>query len=467
MSPYIHDNFLLQNDTAVRLFHGYAKEESIFDYHCHLSPKDLSENRQFANLFEIWLEGDHYKWRAMRLNGTEERFCTGDASPWEKFEAFAATVPYTLRNPMYHWTHLELARYFGIHEILNPQSAPAIWEKANAMLAEDDLSSWGILKKMKVAFVGTTDDPTDSLEYHKILKDSDCPATIAPSFRPDKGLGIQNSKVWKSWIEQLAGVVGKDLDTLAALKSALLERIDYFDEMGCRASDHGLSRCPLRIAGDIEADASYQKALVGKTLTQDEAEGFSGNLLAYLGECYAQKNWVMQLHLGPIRNVNTQLFQKIGPDIGCDSIGDDQQIPSLAGLLAELSIRNGLPKTILYNINPVDNYAFATMCGNFFEGGVKAKVQLGSGWWFLDQWDGMKWQLNTISRLGLLSHFVGMLTDSRSMMSFPRHEYFRRLLCQLIGEDVENGTLPNDIEAIGTMVKNIAFSNANGYFKQA
>jgi glucuronate isomerase len=467
MIPYIHDNFLLQNPSAVRLFHEYAVGEPIFDYHCHLSPKDLAENRQYENLYEIWLEGDHYKWRAMRLHGTDENYCTGNASPIEKFRAFATTVPYTLRNPMYHWTHLELTRYFGIHEMLSLSTAPAIWDKANNLRSTQELSSWGILKKMNVKFIGTTDDPTDTLEYHLALKESGCPATVAPTFRPDKGIGIQNPEGWNKWIDQLSEVVGNDLDQLQSLKSALSARIDFFDEVGCRASDHGLARCPLRIADDTEASRTYQKARSGQPISFDEAEGFSGNILTFLGECYAQKGWVMQLHLGAMRNVNAGLFQEIGPDIGCDSIGDEQQLPTLAALLGELSLRQALPKTILYNLNPADNYAFATMCGNFFESGVKGKVQLGSGWWFMDQWDGMKWQINTISRLGLLSHFVGMLTDSRSMMSYPRHEYFRRLLCQLVGEDIENGTLPNDLEQIGTMVKNICFSNANRYFKKS
>ncbi|NWK55538.1 glucuronate isomerase [Verrucomicrobiaceae bacterium N1E253] len=464
MHPFIHDDFLLTSQAARELYHGYAVDEPIFDYHCHLSPADLATNRRFNNLTDIWLEGDHYKWRAMRLHGTEEQFCTGDAGPFEKFQAFAATVPHTLRNPIYHWTHLELARYFGITTPLTPTSAKSIWEQANDQLQQESHTSWGILEQQNVRFIGTTDDPTDSLEHHITLKDSDCPATVAPTFRPDPALGIQQPTAWNHWLDRLSAVAHSDLHHLEDLKSALAGRIDFFDSVGCRASDHGLERCPLRIADDAEADLSFQKARNGKSLSADEAEGFAGNLLTFLGERYAEKRWVMQLHLGAIRNVNTGLFEKLGPDIGCDSIGDQQQIPSLALLLGELSKRQALPKTILYNLNPRDNYAFASMCGNFFEGGTKAKVQFGSGWWFLDQSDGMKWQLNALSQLGLLSHFIGMLTDSRSMMSFPRHEYFRRLLCELLGQDIADGKIPHDIGMVGEMVKNISYSNAQNYF---
>ena len=464
MKPYIHDNFLLQNQSAADLYHEYASEEPIFDYHCHLSPKDLAENRQFKNLFEIWLEGDHYKWRAMRLDGVAERYCTGDADPRERFMAFAATVPATLRNPIYHWSHLELARYFGIHELLDETTAPAIWEQANGMLATDDLSSWGILKKMKVRFIGTTDDPIDSLEHHLTLKASACPAKVAPSFRPDKAFSLTSLEDWNAWTDKLAAVTGNELDRLAGFKSALVSRVDFFDSLGCRSSDHGPARCPLRIATESEAGNTFQKARGGKALTPDEIEGFAGHVLTFLGERYAEKGWVMQLHLGAVRNVNGDFHRRLGADIGCDSINDAQQIPSLALLLGELSLRGALPKTILYNLNPVNSYAFATMCGNYFEGGIKGKVQLGSGWWFLDQAEGMTWQLNALSNLGLLSNFVGMLTDSRSMMSYPRHEYFRRLLCQLLGAEMENGTLPNNPKVVGGMVKNICYANAANYF---
>jgi len=462
---FIHPDFLLSSPEASELYHRYAKDEPIFDYHCHLSPKDLAENRKFKNLYEICLEGDHYKWRAMRLHGMGEQFCTGNATPYEKFEAFAETLPHTLRNPLFHWTHLELQRYFGIDEMLTPATAPEIWENANAQLQTDDLSTWGILKNRKVKFIGTTDDPADSLEHHIALKDSECPATVAPTFRPDNAFGIDQLDSWKGWLGRLSESAGVEVDSMATLKDAFAKRVDFFDSVGCRASDHGLNRCPLRIAGDAEAASTFEKAISGQTITFDEKEGYIGNLLAYLGELYAQKGWVMQLHLGAIRQVNVGLFQKVGADIGCDSIGDEPQIQPLAQLLGELSLREALPKTILYNLNPADNYAFATMCGNFFEEGVPGKVQYGSGWWFLDQADGMKWQINALSQLGLLSHFVGMLTDSRSMMSYPRHEYFRRILCNMLGDDMRAGKLPNDTSFIGEMVKKISFSNAQQYFK--
>ena len=465
MKQFIHDNFLLTSAIASELYHGYAKNEPIFDYHCHLSPKDLAENRQFTDLTEIWLEGDHYKWRAMRLDGQAEKFCTGDASPYEKFLAFAETVPHTLRNPIYHWTHLELTRYFGITELLSPETAPAIWEKVNAQLQTKELSTWGILKKLNVSFIGTTDDPCDTLDHHIALKDSACPATVAPTLRPDPALMIEKTQDWIDWINKLSNTIGSNIESLANLKSGLAARIDFFHSVGCLASDHGLAHCPLRIAPDTEAAATFAKTLAGQPISRDEAEGYAGNILIFLGEQYSSKGWVMQLHLGPIRNNNLKLFRDIGADLGCDSIGDDQQIPSLSLLLGELSARDALPKTILYNLNPADNYAFATMCGNFSEAGIKSKVQYGSGWWFLDQADGMKWQINTISQLGLLNNFIGMLTDSRSMMSYPRHEYFRRILCNMLADDINNGKIPNDLELVGSMVKNISYSNAQQFFE--
>ncbi len=464
MRSFISENFLLSSSRATELYHQFAKPEPIFDYHCHLSPKDLAENRRFNNLYEIWLEGDHYKWRAMRLDGHAEKFCTGDASPYEKFAAFAATVPHSLRNPIYHWTHLELQRYFGINELLNPDTAKTIWEQANDQLQTEALSSWGILQQFKVQFIGTTDDPADPLTHHIALKNSNCPATVAPTFRPDATLGILQKENWFAGLEKLAVSTNTEILNLDTLKTILIDRIEFFHSVGCLASDHGMHRCPLRIDSDAHANATFQKALANKPLTQDEAEGYTGNLLAFLAEQYARKGWVMQLHLGAIRNVNLKIFRSIGPDAGTDSIGDDPQIPSLARLLGELSLRDALPKTILYNLNPADNYAFASMCGNFFQEGIKGLVQYGSGWWFLDQADGMKWQINALSQLGLLSNFLGMLTDSRSMMSYPRHEYFRRILCNILGEEMHNGKLPNDLQLIGNIVKNISFSNASQFF---
>jgi glucuronate isomerase len=352
MNTFIHDDFLLSSKAACRLYHEYAAGEPIFDYHCHLSPLDLANNRRFSNLSEIWLEGDHYKWRAMRLHGVDDRFCTGNASPREKFDAWAGTVPFTLRNPLYHWTHLELARYFGVHDLLDPQSADRIWNTANEALASDELSSWGILEKFKVRFIGTTDDPTDSLEHHATLRQSDCPATVAPSFRPDKGILIQNTSTWNTWVDQLEAATGSSINDVDALKSALENRMDFFAKAGCRASDHGLIRCPNRIASDSEAAITFGRVRSGGTPTIEAAEGFAGNLLAFLGASYARRGWVMQLHLGAIRNVNQAVFRTLGADVGCDSIGDENQITPLAGLLGELAARGQLPRTILYNLNP-------------------------------------------------------------------------------------------------------------------
>lgn len=464
MSSFIHDDFLLSTPQASALYHEHSVDEPIFDYHCHLIPEDLANNRQYADLTEICLEGDHYKWRAMRLNGVDEKFCTGDATPYEKFKAWADTVPATIRNPLYHWTHLELTRYFGITKQLNPSTADEIWEEANAKLQTEEFSTWGLLKKFNVQFIGTTDDPVDSLEHHIALKGSDCPATVAPTFRPDVALFIHQRENWFTWLERLAVVTDQEILSLDILKAALCERIDFFDSVGCLASDHGLARCPLSIATDAEADATFQKALANQSISADEIEGYVGNLLAFLGEQYARKKWVMQLHLGAIRDVNLNVKKTIGSNAGTDSIGDDQQIPALAQLLGELSLREALPKTILYNLNPADNHAFATMCGNFFKKDIKGLVQYGSGWWFLDQMDGMKDQMNALSQLGLLSNFLGMLTDSRSMMSYPRHEYFRRILCQMLGQDMQNGLIPNDPKLIGEMVKNISYSNAKQFF---
>lgn len=464
MTDFIHDNFLLDTETSQRLYHDYACDQPIIDYHCHLSPEELSANRRYDNLFDIWLAGDHYKWRAMRLNGEPEHLCTGDGEPYEKFLAFARTVPRTIRNPLFHWTHLELKRYFGIHQLLTPESAPAIWEEANKQLATDDFQMWSVLDKFRVKMIGTTDDPTSSLESHRALAQSDCPAKVLPSFRPDPAFGVSKTDVWNDWLESLASASGTACGTLGQLLEALQERINAFAAVGCLASDHGLESCPNQIATDAEAEAIFAKGRAGQAVSGDEEAAFTGYLLCWLGERYAEKNWVMQFHVGAIRNVNRGLFQKLGADIGCDSIHDRDQIEGLATVLGELSGRNALPRVVLYNLDPAKNYAFATMCGNFFEEGVPGKIQFGSGWWFLDQLEGMTWQMNTLSQLGLLSNFIGMLTDSRSLMSYPRHEYFRRLLCRLIGADMENGLIPNDMDWMGQVVSDISYGNAKRFF---
>lgn len=461
---YIHDDFLLNTPAAKELYHSYAASQPILDYHCHLEPKDLASNRRFEDLFSIWLAGDHYKWRAMRLNGEPEEFCTGKADPYEKFLAFARTVPHTLRNPLYHWTHIELKRYFGIDELLNAKSAPAIWEAANAKLATDDLSAWGILKQFKVEMIGTTDDPTDDLKLHEQIAGSECPAKVLPSFRPDKAFAVNTGTVWNGWVDKLAAVSGIECGSFDSFLSALQQRIETFSARGCVASDHGIASCPTVIATDAEAKAIFDAARGGKEVTLAQADAFTGYLLVWLGQRYAEQGWAMQMHLGAIRNVNGAIFNSYGADAGCDSIDDIAQIRGLATILGALSSLNALPKTILYNLDPAKNYAFATMCGNFFEGGVPGKVQFGSGWWFLDQLEGMTMQMNALSNLGLLSRFIGMLTDSRSFMSYPRHEYFRRLLCRILGGEVEEGVIPGDMEQLGDMVANISYGNAQQYF---
>ena len=460
---FIHEDFLLQTRTAARLYHQFAEAEPIFDYHCHLSPRDIAVNRQFANLFEIWLEGDHYKWRAMRANGVPERFCTGAAKPFEKFQAWAATVPRTLRNPLYHWTHLELKRYFGIDELLNEKSAARIWKRAGERLATPGLSAQGILKRFKVTALCTTDDPTDSLEHHRALAASGLATRVLPTFRPDKALGVHQPALFKEWIKRLEQAADQGIGSLAQLLAALEVRHDYFHAHGCRLSDHGLTQCYADFCSQKTAAAIFDRARRGRAVSPAEQAQFGTFMMLFFGRLDAAKGWTKQLHLGALRNNNTRLLSQLGPDTGFDSIGDYPQGVALAAYLNALDREEALPKTIIYNLNPADNYLFATMLGNFPGDGIAAKVQMGSGWWFLDQKEGMEWQLNALSNLGLLSRFVGMVTDSRSFMSYPRHEYFRRVLCNLIGRDVENGELPKDERLLGTMIRDICYANARQY----
>lgn len=461
---FITEDFLLHSDVARELYHSYAKNQPIIDYHCHLSPADVANNRQFGNLFEIWLEGDHYKWRAMRSNGVPERYCTGDASPREKFQAFAETVPHTLRNPLYHWCHLELKRYFGIETLLSGDTAEEIWNRANAQLQNPALSAHGIMQHFKVKVVGTTDDPVDSLAYHRQQAGQSGGARMFPTFRPDKALAIDQTAGWNGWTDKLQQISGTDCGTFDGFLAALRVRHDYFHELGGRLSDHGLERCHATFPTQSEAAAIYTKARAGEEVSAVEKEAFASYLMEFFGLLDYEKGWVKQLHLGAMRNNNDALYAKLGPDIGCDSIGDYPQGVALSRYLGRLSANGTLPKTVLYNLNPADNYLFATMIGNFQEGGVAGKIQFGSGWWFLDQKEGMILQMNALSNLGLLSRFVGMLTDSRSFMSYCRHEYFRRILCNLIGEDVVRGELPLDYDLLGTMVANICYGNAKEYF---
>jgi glucuronate isomerase len=461
---YIHDDFLLQSRTAKRLYHQFAEPEPILDYHCHLPPRDIAQNRQFKNLFEIWLEGDHYKWRAMRANGVSEQFCTGDAEPFAKFQAWAATVPHTLRNPLYHWTHLELARYFGIHELLDEATAARIWKAANEKLAQPELTTHGILKKFDVRVVCTTDDPTDDLKHHAAIAASKLVTKVLPAFRPDKALQIHQPASFNQWVDRLAEAANVDINTFASLTDALRRRHDYFHKMGCRLSDHGLSHCYSKFCSDKTAATIFAKARGGKAVTPQEHEQFAANLMLLCGHLDAEKGWVKQLHLGPLRNNNTRLLRELGPDTGYDCIGDFPQATALVAYLDRCEQEKALPKLIIYNNNPADNYVFASIAGSFQDGRIPGRIQFGSGWWFLDQKEGIQWQLNALSNIGLLSRFVGMITDSRSFMSYPRHEYFRRVLCNLIGEDIERGEIPDDESLAGPMIRNICYTNARDYF---
>jgi glucuronate isomerase len=462
--PFIHDDFLLSTKTARRLFHDYAEAEPIFDYHCHLSPQDIASNRQFKNLFEIWLEGDHYKWRAMRSNGVAEKYCTGDASPYEKFLAWAKTVPHTVRNPLYHWTHLELKRYFGITELLDEKSAKKIWEKANEQLAKPALSTQGILKKFKVKLVGTTDDPADSLSDHQAFARLGHPTKMLPAFRPDKALTVNSPANFNRWVERLSEASNIDVNGFSAFVTALKKRHDFFHAQGCRISDHGVNHCFADFCTEKVAAGIFDKARSGEAASPEEYSQFASHMMLFFGRLDAKRGWVKQLHLGALRSMNTRLLKKLGPDTGFDSIGDWPQAQALAAYMDKLDSEDSLPKTIIYNLNPADNYVFATMIGNFQDGSVPGKIQFGSGWWFLDQKEAMEWQINALSNLGLLSRFVGMITDSRSFMSYPRHEYFRRTLCNLIGRDVENGEIPNDDGLLGGLIRNICYGNAARYF---
>lgn len=458
MPSFITEDFLLQSEVARELYHEYAEHEPIFDYHCHLPPDQLAENKTFRNLYEIWLAGDHYKWRAMRSNGVPEKYCTGDASDWDKFLAYARTVPHTLRNPLYHWTHVELKRFFGIQKLLNETTAKEIWDEANAKLAT--LPVHRILETNRVAVVCTTDDPTDSLEQHRQLRESGKLSTcVYPAFRPDKALAIDQPAPWNKWMDKLG-----ECRDLSGFFAALQKRLDFFRENGCRLSDHGLNLAYADDCTETTAAKIFASARAGKTVTPAEADQFRSVVMLWLGEQYHARGWVMQLHLGALRNNNTRMMRTLGADTGFDSIGDWPQAAPLARYLDKLDQNNRLPKTILYNVNPGDNYAFATMLGNFQDGTVPGKLQFGSSWWFLDQKEGIEWQLNALSNLGLLSRFVGMITDSRSFLSYSRHEYFRRVLCNLIGRDVVNGELPRDTKLLGGLVRDICYHNARNYF---
>lgn len=461
---FIHDDFLLHSEQARRLYHEYCAEEPIFDFHSHLPPRDVAINRRFSNLFELWLEEDHYKWRAMRSNAFKENLITGDGDPYEKFIAYCETVPQALRNPIYHWSHIELKRYFDTDLLINKENAPKIWEIANAKLSEPEFCAHKLLEKAQVKVVGTTDDPADSMEHHIAIKKLGIDTKIIPTFRPDKAFKIHEVEVFNPWIDALSAAADTDIHSYPSFMEALKKRHDFFHEVGGRLSDHGMERCFHGEIDENECSRIFVKARSGKTVTPEEREMFAFNMMRTVGEWNFEKGWTMQLHLGPMRNNSTRLFKQVGPDIGTDSMGDEQQAIKLSRFLDSLDIDGVLPKTILFNLNPANNYLFASMIGNFQDESVPSKVQFGSGWWFQDQKEGMINQINTLSNLGLIGRFVGMLTDSRSLLSYSRHEYFRRILCNLFGEDMVKGEVPDDIELIGDLVKRISYQNAEEYF---
>ncbi|MDR2845264.1 MAG: glucuronate isomerase [Puniceicoccales bacterium] len=461
---FLDRNFLLSTPLAQELYHEVAAPLGIVDYHCHLSPQDIAADRHFDNLHEIWLEGDHYKWRAMRANGIPERLITGDATPREKFQAWAATVPQTLRNPLYNWTHLELRRYFGIEDLLDETSAEKIWNAANAALRSGELTARRILEKFKVEVVCTTDDPADPLTHHEKIAAARIGTKVLPTFRPDKAFALRDPAAFNAWANRLAATAGTDTGTFAGFLDALKKRHDAFHAIGGRLSDHGLERCFAASCTDVQARAIFEKVRAGTAPTPAEQEQFGSYMMLYFGAIDHAYGWTKQLHLGPIRNTNANLLKSIGADAGCDSIGDFPQARTLAWYLASLSATGVLPKTILYNINPADNYVFSAMTGNFQDGITAGKLQHGSGWWFLDQEEGMRWQINALSTQGLLSRFVGMLTDSRSFLSYPRHEYFRRILCDILGADVASGRLPDRRDYLDRLVADVCHDNAARYF---
>ena len=467
MKNFMDEDFLLSNETARRLYHDYAQSQPIFDYHCHLNPKEIAENRRFNDLTEIWLEGDHYKWRALRTAGVEERLITGNATNYEKYLAWAKTVPLCIGNPLYHWTHLELRRPFGItNTLFNPQTADKIWQQCNEMLQDSRFSARGIMQQMNVKLVGTTDDPLDSLQYHQdIADDTTFDIEVVPSFRPDKIFKIELPH-FNDYLTQLSAVSDVEINNFADLQKAVLKRLDHFDLHGCKSADHGIEI--LRFAptpDESELDKILQLRRDNQPLSELQIAQFSTAILVWLGQQYQQRNWVMQLHIGALRNNNSRMFKLLGADAGFDSIADRTFAEPLSRLLDAIDQSVGLPKTIIYCLNPRDNEMIASMIGNFQGGGIAGKIQFGSGWWFNDQKDGMERQLQQLSQLGLLSQFVGMLTDSRSFLSYTRHEYFRRILCEMLGQWVEKGEAPNDLNLLGNMVENICFNNAKSYFK--
>ena len=461
---FLDEDFLLQTDTARRLYHDYAQPMPIIDYHCHLPPDQIAADRQFDNLTQIWLYGDHYKWRAMRTNGIDESYCTGNKTDWQKFEKWAETVPNTLRNPLYHWTHLELQRYFGINELLRPQNARQVYDQCTARLQTPEYSVRNLLRKMNVRVVCTTDDPTDTLAHHQQLQTDGFEIKIRPTFRPDKAMSPEDVGGFNAYVNKVSEVADVEISTYQDYLRALKKRHDFFGKMGCRLSDHGLEQVYAETYTDAEINAIFGQLRAGKAISTAQILQFKSALLHELAIWDWEKGWTQQYHLGALRNNNARMLRTLGPDTGWDSVGDFSQMRFLSKFLNRLDSSNQLAKTILYNLNPADNEAFATMIGNFQDGSVPGKIQWGSGWWFLDQKDGMERQINALSNMGLLSRFVGMLTDSRSFLSYPRHEYFRRILCNMLGNDVKNGELPDDTAWLGAVVQRICYHNAQEYF---
>ena len=461
-NPVTNPDFLLLTDAAKELY-SVAAEEPIYDYHCHLAPEEIAQDRQWDNLTEVWLAGDHYKWRALRAAGISEKYITGDALAFEKFCAFAETMPKLLRNPLWHWSHLELSRAFGINEVLNQSTAQRIWDEANTQLGK--ISARTLLAHFRVAAIGTTDDPCDNLSHHIEIAKSNLATRVYPAFRPDKALAADDAGLFQTWIQRLEQASGISCNNFDAFLEAIANRHSFFHKLGSRLSDHGLEQCFGRGGTKDQAKEVYDAARRGETISKDALQAYRGYMMVYFGELDASRKWTKQLHLGALRNTNSRGRLQLGADAGYDSIGDFPQVSPLVEYLDELDKRKSLPKMVLYNLNPTDNYAIAAACGNFQGDGVAGKIQYGSGWWFLDQLDGMRWQINTLSQVGLLSNFVGMLTDSRSFLSYPRHEYFRRLLCNIIGNDVEQGLLPDDLATIKNMIRCISYKNAVNFFE--
>ncbi|NOY37797.1 MAG: glucuronate isomerase [Chlorobi bacterium] len=464
MKAFIDEDFLLENKTAGYLYHNHAVKMPVIDYHCHLDPGMIERNDRFENITQAWLHGDHYKWRAMRANGINEKYITGDAADREKFAKWAETVPYTLRNPLYHWTHLELRRYFGITALLQPSTADEIYESTSEDLNKDDYRTQGLLRMMNVEVVCTTDDPVDSLEHHRKMASGNPPFKMIPAWRPDKAMAVENPETWNQYINRLAETAGSDIKDYQTLIEALQKRHEFFHINGCRLSDHGLEKFYASGYTQHQVSKIFDTIRRGETPSFQETEIFKSALLFDLAVMDFESGWTQQFHVGALRNTNSRMFGILGPDTGYDSIGDPAGATETARFLNRLETSGKLGRTILYNLNPADNEVMATITGNFQDGTVPGKIQWGSAWWFLDQKNGIEKQLNTLSAMGLLSRFAGMLTDSRSFLSFPRHEYFRRILCNLIGRDVENGEIPGDKELLGKMVEDICYYNARNYF---